>query len=252
MAAMIQMSTRVDPFEVAKDEVDAAVRKIQFMLKEWRRLLSKENTSDSQKFKDLHAEIMGELQMLTCDLNEVENSITTVEQNREKFQLSDRQLQDRRDFVARCRATHQEVKGELTGQRAQTKMEDDRKEALLSHKNKEQRAQQQRSAYQAQDFYEQEQFLQRQLVNQQEDELAELSKATQRVGQVAQTINGELQTQARMLDELNEDIDEQTQRMGFIMKGVGAVLKTSNKWQISGLIGLISLFALEVFLIFNT
>jgi len=66
------------------------------------------------------------------------------------------------------------------------------------------------------------------------------------------TINGELQTHVKMLEELNEDIDEQTHRMGILMKGVSAVLKTSNKCQTFGLIGLILLFVVEVWLMFNT
>merc|ERR1719401_343384 len=246
------MSTRVDPFDVARDEVKATVRKIQYMHKEWKRLLDTENTSESQQFKDLHAEIMGELMRLSYDLQDVEASIATVEQNRDKFHLNDGQIRDRKDFVLRSKAAHKEVHDDLTGSRATSKMEGDRRQSLLGQQHREQRAQQQRSAYEASAYLEQEQFLQRQLINQQEDELAELSKATQRVGQVAETINGELQTQQRMLDELNEDMDEQAQRMGFVMKGVGAILKTSNKWHITGLLGLVLLFVFEVFLIFNT
>merc|ERR1719401_1960781 len=115
------MSTRVDPFDVARDEVKATVRKIQYMHKEWKRLLDTENTSESQQFKDLHAEIMGELTRLSYDLQDVENSISTVEQNRDKFHLSDSQLKDRKEFVARSKAAHAEVRGDLTGPKATSK-----------------------------------------------------------------------------------------------------------------------------------
>mmetsp|Transcript_99547 Transcript_99547/g.195561 ORF Transcript_99547/g.195561 Transcript_99547/m.195561 type:complete len:251 (+) Transcript_99547:149-901(+) len=250
---MEERSGRVDPFDVAKEEVEATVRKVQFMHKEWSKLLDTENTSESQKFKDLHAEIMGELQLLSYDLQEVENSINTVEQNREKFgHLTDDQLRARRAFVARSRAAHKDVQDAMTGSKAAAKMEEDRRQALLGKRSRDEQAQQQRSAYEAGAYLEQERFLQRQLVNQQEDELTELSKATQRVGQVAQTMHGELQMQQKLLDELNDDMDEQLDKMGFVMKGLGKVLKTSNGWQISGIVGLILLFVLEVILIFNT
>jgi len=246
------LNHRVDPFDVARDEVEAAVRKVQFMHKEWKKLLERENTAESKQFKDLHAEINGELQLLNYDLQEVERSIQTVEQNRQKFHLDDSQLAARRAFVAKSRAAHKEVQGDLNGQQAKSKMENDQRQALLSHKSKEQEQQQRRNAREAEVLFEQEQMLQRQLKNQQEDELVELSKATQRVGQVAKTINGELQLQQQLLEELNEDIDEQTHRMNAVMKGVGTLLKTGNRYQIYSLLGLIGIFLLLVFLIFGS
>lgn len=249
-------SQQQDPFEVARVEVEAAVKKVQFMHKEWRRLLEQSNTAENRQFKDLQEEIRGELQMLDYDLKEVSRSIQTVEQNRERFHLSDADLAVRNAFVKRCREAHQEMESEMNGSRAQAKMEEDRRQALVGNRQREQQEQQRRSALSAQanaqGFFAQEQLLQRQLINQQEDELVELSKATQRVGQVAQTLNGELQTQAKMLEELNDDIDEQASRMGVLMKGVSSVLKTSNKWQIYGLTGLVLFFVVEVWLIFNT
>jgi len=245
-------SQRVDPFDVAKDEVEAAVRKVQFMHKEWRRQLEQQNTAENQQFKDLHAEIKGELQLLDYDLQEVDRSITTVEQNRDKFHLSDEQLKARRAFVTRSQQAHREVEADLNGNKANAKMEEDRRQALLSSSKKEQQKQQQRSALEADAYFEQETLLQKRLVEQQEDELLQLSKATQRVGQVAVAINSELHDHQRMLDELNDDFDEQTQKMGALMKGVTGVLKTSNKCQIGGLAGLILLFVLLVWLIFNT
>jgi len=241
-----------DPFDVARFEVDATIKKVQFMHKEWKRLLDQQNTSESQQFKDLHAEISGELQMLDYDIQEVARSIQMVEQNRDKFRLSDTELSARQAFVKKCQEGLQEVQSDLSSRRASSKMEEDRRQSLLSHRQKEQDEQQRRSAMDAEGYYAQEQMLQRQLIGQQEDELVELSKATLRVGQVALTINGELQTHVKMLEELNEDIDEQTHRMGILMKGVSSVLKTSNKCQTFGLIGLIVLFVVEVWLMFNT
>lgn len=245
-------SQRVDPFDVAKDEVEAAVRKVQFMHKEWKRQLEQQNTAENQQFKDLHAEITGELQLLDYDLQEVDRSIQTVEQNRDKFHLSDEQLKARRAFVTRSRQAHREVQQDLTGARASTKMEEDRRRALLSHSKKEQLREQQRSAFEAEAYLEQESLLHKRLIDQQEDEIGQLAKATQQVSQVAQTINSELQSQQQMLKDLNEDFDEQTQKMGALMKGVSGVLKTSNKCQIGGVASLILLFFVLLWLIFST
>jgi len=246
------LSSIVDPFDVARDEVEAALRKVEFMRKEWRRLLESSNTAECQRFQDLHAELLGELQQLDYDLQEVQSSIRAVEENRERFQLSDAQLAARRDFMASSRRVHQDIRGELGSQKAAAKMEEDKRKALLSHQNRQQEEQQRRAELEDQAFMQDQQLLQRQLVESQEDELNQLSKTTELLGVTAHTINGELESQQKMLDELNLDIDMEAQRMNILLKGAGQALKTSNKWQIFAIGGLILLFFLLLFLFLNT
>lgn len=244
------MSSRGDPYDVAKAEVEAAVNKVQFMHKDWKRLLEKQNTADSQRFQDLHSELVGELQLLDYTLQDVDKSIQAVEQNRGKFHLTDAQVQVRRAFLNKCTAVRRDIDSDLKSRTVTAKMEDDRRQSLLGSQKGS--SQHDRSRQAAEDAFGHEQQLHAQLIDQQEDELAELAKATQRVGHVAKTIKGELETQERMLDELNDDLDSQLQNMNGLMRGVGKVLKTGNKSHMFGLCGLISIFFLLVFLIFTT
>jgi len=236
------LSSVQDPFEVARDEVQAAVQKVKFMHKEWRRLLETENTCESHRFQDLHAELVGELQQLDYDLQEVARSITTVEENREHFKLSNEQLAARKRFVAESREAHKVAHDELGSRRTAAKMEDDRKKSMMSKRNQQEQAQQRQQEQQEDEFVRDQHTLQKQLIQNQEDELSTLQKTTEMLGVTAQTINGELESQQKMLDELNLDVELESDRMNEIMKGAGAVLKTNNKWQISGIIGLILLF----------
>mmetsp|Transcript_124946 Transcript_124946/g.347880 ORF Transcript_124946/g.347880 Transcript_124946/m.347880 type:complete len:248 (+) Transcript_124946:126-869(+) len=246
------LSSNVDPFDVARDEVEAAVRKVKFMHKEWRRLLDAENTAESQKFQELHVELLGELQQLDYDLQEVNRSIVTVEENRERFRLSDEQLEGRRRFMQASRAAHREIQEEMGGRRTAAKMEDDRRQTLLAQKSRQEREQQRQAELEDEAFRREQQALQRQLIESQEDELNQLSKTTEMLGVTAHTINVELEGQQRMLDELNLDIDMETQKMSGIMKGAGQVLKTSNKWQIFTIVGLVLAFFLMLWLLIFT
>mmetsp|Transcript_67655 Transcript_67655/g.198019 ORF Transcript_67655/g.198019 Transcript_67655/m.198019 type:complete len:248 (-) Transcript_67655:89-832(-) len=242
------LSSSVDPFDVAREEVEAAVRKVRFMQKEWRRLLESENTAENQKFQELHSELAGELQQLDYDLQEVERSISTVEANRDRFRLDDEQLEARRQFVKSTRAAHREVQEEMSSRKTKAKMEDDRRQALLTQKSQQQREQQRRAAEDDAAFVQEQRMLQRQLIDAQEDELITLSKTTEMLNVTAHTFNGELESQQRMLDELNLDIDMEMQKMSGLTKGAGQVLKTSNKWQIFTVVGLMLVFFIELFL----
>merc|ERR1711933_407688 len=101
-------------------------------------------------------------------------------------------------------------------------------------------------------FMEDQRHMQTQLYAQQDVELTELSKMARGLGDVAQTINVELQGQQKMLDELNADFDASTDKMNFLMRGVGRLLKASSTWQIYLIVGMVLFFVLEVFLIFFT
>eukprot|EP00933_Yihiella_yeosuensis_P015518 TRINITY_DN13501_c3_g1_i1.p1 TRINITY_DN13501_c3_g1~~TRINITY_DN13501_c3_g1_i1.p1 ORF type:complete len:248 (-),score=47.68 TRINITY_DN13501_c3_g1_i1:107-850(-) len=246
------MSSSTDPFDVAKDHVERMVQKVRGMGKEWHRLLETENTAESRRFQDLHSEIVGEVQQLAYDLDEIEGSIKAVEENRDRFHLSDEALRERKDFLISSRKAISDVKASLSGQLAKTKMEEDRRRALTNRQHKDQQDQQRRIEQESSAYIEEQKKLQRQLISQQEDELDALSKGTLRLGQVAQTINGELESQQKILDELNQDMDREMERMDVVTKGMASILKTSNRTHIYMVGGAILLFFILIFLILNT
>ena len=50
---------------------------------------------------------------------------------------------------------------------------------------------------------------------------------------------GEIEAQNKMLEALGDDIDAETARMNVVMQGVGKLLKSSNKLEIYGMMGLV-------------
>eukprot|EP00931_Biecheleriopsis_adriatica_P004199 TRINITY_DN105903_c0_g1_i1.p1 TRINITY_DN105903_c0_g1~~TRINITY_DN105903_c0_g1_i1.p1 ORF type:complete len:249 (-),score=92.29 TRINITY_DN105903_c0_g1_i1:51-797(-) len=245
-------SSSADPFDVAKDHVEAAVRKVRQMQKEWHRLLETENTAESSSFKDLEADLRSELTHLGEDLAEVETSIRAVESNREQFPVSDETLAARKDFLAASHAAVSDVRSSISSTYVQAKLEDDRKRLLLKKQRQAEEDQQRHLAQESKAFLEEQRMLQKQLIAQQEDELDAIGRGAQRLGQVAATINGELASQQQLLEELNQDIDKEMERMDAVTKGMAKLLKTSNKGQIYAVGGAILLFVILVFLILNT
>jgi len=236
----------------ARDEVEAAVRKVRGMHKEWQRLLQNENTTESSRFKECHKELLSELAQLSGDLAEVQQSIKAVEDNRDRFHLSDAQLATRKDFLAASQMAHQEIHSSLSSAAVQSKFDEDRRQALLRNQRQAKETAERNLAQESKAFLEEQRLLQKQLLAQQEDELQALEKGAERLGQVAYTINGEIESQQKLLDELNQDIEKEMERMDVVTKGMGALLKTSNKAQIYAVGGAIVLFVILVFLILNT
>merc|ERR1712226_47147 len=92
---------------------------------------------------------------------------------------------------------------------------------------------------------------QQMIVRQQDEALTELSKSAERLGQTAKTINIELQDHQRMLEELDEDIDRETEKLNFVMKRMGRLLKTSDNKQLCVIIGLSILAIVLLFLVIS-
>merc|ERR1712135_165010 len=85
---------------------------------------------------------------------------------------------------------------------------------------------------------------QAQMMANQDEQLTELSKTAARLGDTARVINTELQDQQRMLDELGDDIDKETEKLNFVMKRVGRLIKTSDNKQICIIMALFALACL--------
>jgi len=252
--AMLPQAT--DPYYVAKDEVEQAIQKVRGMHDTWKRLLHAENTAKSARFLDLHTQITGELTQLDYDLKDITETIRMVEENRARFQFDDREVGSRKEFVRASRVAVREIQDSVTGRQAMAKIDSDKRLALgtgkgsaASQANREE--QQARIARDNQDFLDNQRQDQTQIIRQQDNDLTLLSQSAQRLGDTARTINAELADQDKMLKELDDDIDRETEKLNFVMKRMGRLLQTSDNKQLCLVIGLFVLAVVLVFLVIN-
>ena len=71
---------------------------------------------------------------------------------------------------------------------------------------------------------------QQDLMKQQDEDLNEISEIAQRLRMQAQTRNQELQDQHILLRKLEGDIDTNYDKLNFVMKKLGKLLKTNGKY----------------------
>mmetsp|Transcript_19468 Transcript_19468/g.61243 ORF Transcript_19468/g.61243 Transcript_19468/m.61243 type:complete len:250 (-) Transcript_19468:31-780(-) len=248
------LSPATDPYYVAKDEVEVAIKKVQGMHDEWKRLLQSENTAKSSRFQELHSEIAAELRHLDYDMQDITETIRVVEENRAKFQFGDAEIQSRKDFVTASRGTVKAVQDSVSSRHALGKIEADRKQALGTASSARARDEQQSQAAARENeaFVERQRQEQAQLIAQQDQDLTLFSQSAQKLRDTAQAINVELKDQQKMLEELDEDIDKETEKLNFVMKRMGRLLKTSDNKQLCLIIGLVGLMLVLVFLVVNS
>ena len=101
-------------------------------------------------------------------------------------------------------------------------------------------------------FVNNQQSQQQMIMQHQDNQLDELARCTSRLNENATVINVELQEQARMLDQLETDLDRETERMNFVMKRMGKLLKTSDTGQLYTILCLMGVLAFLLFLVFLT
>ncbi|KAL0656305.1 hypothetical protein Bca4012_076889 [Brassica carinata] len=91
------------------------------------------------------------------------------------------------------------------------------------------------------------------LIKQQDEELDELSKSVERIGGVGLTIHDELVAQERIIDELGTEMDSTKNRLDFVQKKVGMVMKKAGaKGQMMMICFLLVLFIILFVLVFLT
>lgn len=142
-----------------------------------------------------------------------------VEANPGKFRLGEHELQERREFVERTRKSVQLMKEQLSSPSAMAQAEKKNKQALLGVTSKDRYAGLEPHLVSANSRYIEEQQEQQQLIMQDQDEQLELVTGSIRVlKDMSGRIGDELDDQAVMLGEFNEEMDQTSSRMDSVLK----------------------------------
>merc|ERR1712050_266079 len=99
---------------------------------------------------------------------------------------------------------------------------------------------------------EREKQAQAQIVKQQDEFLDQISISAQKLRGNATTISMELKEQQQMLQDLDREIDKETEKLNFVMKRIGRLMQTSDNKEICLIIGLVILMIVLLFLIINS
>ena len=101
-----------DPFDTVRQEIAEGVASLRKQQRQWRDLLETAPTSD--EFKKAGEELLQDIRDAQADVADLADTIVVVEQNRERFQIGDAELRERRDFVDSTKKELAAMENEIT------------------------------------------------------------------------------------------------------------------------------------------
>jgi predicted PurR-regulated permease PerM len=95
-------------------------------------------------------------------------------------------------------------------------------------------------------------FSQQDMIKQQDEQLDEIGNIANRLVHHAGSINDELKMQEHMLKRMEDDVDKNLEKMNFVMKKLGKLLKTSDTKTLCTIICLLVTLVVLMMLVFYT
>lgn len=233
------MAGATDPFFIVRDEVKESIEEAQAKLNRFRRTKATKQKEDVQR----------ECDSILWQLDELSRAIDAADADKQRFQLSDAELRNRRQWVHEQREHVQAMLHELPDDAAkhstnQASSESQYMPASSSADGSHTAAAMAEQSNQR--FVASKKEEQQRLVQQQDEELEQLSQGVVRLGEVGRTIGEELNTQNQMLSSVEEQADTLGGRLRAAERKMQQVMKKAG---MCGQIGTIVCLAITLVLL---
>lgn len=241
-----------DPFHAVRDNVQTYVDRVKVRNEKFQDLAFNSNTATNSEFKELRKGLLKDIRMVDKQIKDLKGTVEMAERNRDKFQhISDSELQSRKAFVDQMSQEILDVKNAIDSPAIRRKLEDDELKLKRSTNDPDLGATT-NIEKQNTTFVRGQQKLTHEMIQDQDVALDGLGQAVDRLHLVGRSINDELKQQNRMLNELDQDLDDAGEKMNFVMAKLSTLLKTKDSCQIWTIVILavilIVLVALTIFL----
>ncbi|EYU20611.1 hypothetical protein MIMGU_mgv1a011514mg [Erythranthe guttata] len=249
----IQMSSAQDPFYIVKEEIQDSIDKLLSTFHKWERM-----PSDSGEQLRLTKELHVGCDSIQWQVDELDKAIAVASKDPALYGINEVELDKRRRWTSNAREQVKNVKKlvvngkELNGTSTSNFNEKNRELSRLPNSH-----QPDKSNYYGgrdnDDFVSSESDRQMLLMRQQDEELDELTASVQVIGGVGRTIHEELLAQEKIMDELGMEMDSTSNRLDFVQKKVGMIMKKAGaKGQLMMILFLLLLFIILFVLVFLT
>ncbi|XP_072016564.1 syntaxin-6-like [Amphiura filiformis] len=221
-----------DPFFVVKEEVEKAVNTSEGLYTRWCELLEDANNVSKEEYDWTTNELRNSLRSIEWDLEDLEETISIVEANPKKFKIDGSELVTRKQFVTDTKQKVNEMKAHMASPNTKNREEKKTRTSLLSNgpsrsSNKYTRLDQE--IEESNQRYIDDSRQQQQLIMEaQDDELERVSGSVGVLKHMGQSIGGELDEQAVMLDDLSTAMENTESKLDSVMKKMAKVTRMSS------------------------
>ncbi|KAL7614385.1 syntaxin-61 isoform X1 [Lactuca sativa] len=246
------MSSAQDPFYIVKDEIQDSIDSLQGSFHEWER--------GSGEQSRVTKELLSNCESIEWQVDELEKAISVAARDPSLYGINQVELEKRRKWTTTARIQVGNIKKAVTvtGSSSNFGGSGMRQELMRMPKSHQQQDKDRTrtgsyAAVDNDDFISSESDTQMLLIRQQDEELDELSASVERIGSVGLTIHDELLSQERIIEDLGSEMESTSNRLDFVQKKVGMVMKkASAKGQMMMILFLIVLFIILFVLVFFT
>lgn len=216
-----------DPYTAARSAITRDVQKLTNDFDEWNTLLETTNTAQSPAFGRLTQSLKHQLKQVKTMVEEVEQTISAVEANRGRFShISDDELKRRRKFVNEMRVVLTDCKSTVKSKRTKQKVEADKRKLMkirrstqsIENEQKQQNESNLGSHQQKMDMME----------GKEDEMLDDMAQIVQRLNVMGDAINIELDEQAELIRETEEDMDAAKNKLDILFEKVDKLLRNSD------------------------
>ncbi|OEH79930.1 syntaxin family [Cyclospora cayetanensis] len=196
-----------DPFYAAREEVEMNFAELQRLHREWKQQI--QVRGHPSKCLSLKGTIDSSADALAADLRALDKAVAVASRHQQRLGLHDTEIEKRKAFVQQQQKQLNDLKADIKAAGAPHQW---MSEASSS----------------SNEFWGGAEQKQQTLVQQQDEQLDELAHAASRLHETALTINQELETQQRMLT----DLDDTLERQGAVE--AAAIDAADPEWQLAG------------------
>lgn len=225
-----------DPFYGVRDNVNSQVERIKVKNEKFQHMVQTIDTASSPDFKELRKTLFKDVRTAEKDLKGLVGAIDMIRKNRQKFtNVKDSELTSRTMFVDESQGALNKVKADMDSVSVRQKMEADEKlnRSRQAGAGDDATSQLRREIHTDNSrFVNNQRATTQQTINQQDESLDGLGRAVDRLGEIGRNINQEVKEQNVLLDHLDREVDESTEKMNVVQEALGKLLKTKDGCQI--------------------
>mmetsp|Transcript_62457 Transcript_62457/g.99293 ORF Transcript_62457/g.99293 Transcript_62457/m.99293 type:complete len:251 (+) Transcript_62457:30-782(+) len=244
----LNVSPTNDPYYTVKLEIQRDVEAFTSDFDEWHDMLENSNTWQNREFKDLTDALKQQYKSINKKLKEVSKTIAAVESDRTNYaSISTQELQDRKSFIGDMKTTINDYRGKMQSEKTRDILNQHKREYEQS---KVETAQQRFSRIRNDEFIADHSQVQQQEEKQQDEILDDMKQTLKRLGVHANTINVELESQSKLLDEVDEEMDITKDRLTRLTQKLDALMGNSNTKKILLIVILVIILVVLIYFMF--
>ncbi|KAF9110276.1 hypothetical protein BGX27_006573 [Mortierella sp. AM989] len=233
-----------DPFILIKNDILSSLNSASTLYASWKRILQTVTSADNEELVKTKEELFQIISNVEQDLEDLDDAVKAVIENPQKFNLTTRESNARKQFVDQTRRKVQDMKTTLEKPITIGAAQIDRIALLEDAGSSSPRGYQKPSRrenmmYSNSKFVEQEAQQQQMLMQEQDQQLDGVMTTVINMREIATTMNSELEDQSMLLDDLDEHVDRTSGSLQKAMKRMNHFIKQNEESKASCCIGIL-------------